>query len=418
MKQRIFGWISVLIGIVMALAAIELTAIAWLYLEEGRYVSAEELFQRAQNTYVRDLTKGSACRYVDTLYPHPYVAFVHHANPPCGLPNVNNVGLLNTDFPTVKRDDVYTVLVVGGSVSSQLAQNIPAPAPRFLEEELNKRFVSPNGKPFLVLNGGDGAWKEPQSFILFSLYASSVDAVITVDGYNEHYMFRSYTEERLERPLSNFADVNPFVADENFGDAAIGWVMGRVAGSLAQMPVLGHSHAAYMVVRGIEAAAKGRDIVKGDKTKKTTLTSIFALPSDIKGNGEKVFQTQLALYQKYTRAIEAVAKDNDVRTAYFLQPVPSWGKTLTEEEKRAASANWTDPVLYRRIVDGMLALRERGLPVFDLGDLLKDVPETIYADDIHFIRDTKGDSKGYRLMATRVADDLAKTWNLKAKTGN
>ena len=418
MKQRIFGWISTLIGIVFALAAIELTAIAWLYLEDGRYVSAEELFQRTQNTYVRDLTKGTACRYVDTLYPHPYVAFVHHANPPCGLPNVNNVGLFNTDFPTLKRSDVYTVLVVGGSVSSQLTQNWAAPAPRYLEEELNRRYVSPNGKPWLVLNGGDGAWKEPQSFILFSLYASSVDAVITVDGYNEHYMFFSYTEERLERPLTNFADVNPFVADENFGDAAIGWVMGRLAGWLAQQPLLGDSHAAYMIVRGIEAAAKGKDVFKADKTKKTTLNSIFALPSDIRGNGEKVFQTQLALYQKYTRAIEAVAKDNNVKTAYFIQPVPSWGKTLTEEEKRAAGRNMTDPVLYRRIVEGMMTLRERGLAVFDLGDLLKDVTETVYADDIHFIRDTNGDSKGYRLMAKRVADDLAKSWDLKAKTAN
>ena len=85
-----------------------------------------------------------------------------------------------------------------------------------------------------MLNGGDGAWKEPQSFILFALYATSVDAVIALGGYNEHYLFRSYAEERLERPLSNFTEVNPFVADENFGDAAIGWVMGRVAGSLAQ----------------------------------------------------------------------------------------------------------------------------------------------------------------------------------------
>jgi hypothetical protein len=418
MKQRIFGLISALIGIGIALGAIELTAIVWLYLEEGRYVSAEELFQRTQNTYVRDLTKGTSCRYVDTLYPHPYLAFVHHGNPPCGLPNINNIGLINTDFPVVKRDDVYTVLMIGGSVSSQLAQNWPAPAPRFLEEELNKRYVSPNGKPFLVLNGGDGAWKEPQSFILFAMYASSVDAVIALDGYNEHYMFRSYTEERLERPLSNFADVNPFVADENFGDAAIGWVIGRIAGSLAQMPILGHSHAAYMIVRGIESVAKGKDVFKADKNKKTTLTSIFSLPNDIKGNGEKVFQTQLVLYQKYEREIEAVAKDNNVKTAYFFQPVPTWGKTLTAEEERAIGGRSADPVLYRRIVDGMMTLRDQGLPMFDLGDLLKDVKDTIYADDIHFTRDTKGDSKGYRLMATQVVDDLAKAWNLKPKSGN
>ena len=416
MKKRIFGWITTLIGILMALAIVELTAIVWLYLEDGRYTSAEELFERTQNTYVRDLTKGTTCRYVDTLFPHPYLAFVHHGNPPCGLPNVNNIGLLNADFPTIKPTDRYVVLVTGGSVASQLVQNWPAPAPHFLEEELNKRYVSPNGKPWLVLNGADGAWKEPQQAILFALYATSVDAVVTLDGYNEHYMFRTYTEERLERPLSNFADVNPFVADENFGDAAIGWVMGRVAGWLAQLPILGHSHAAYMIVRGIEAVAKSKDVFKADKNKKTTLTSIFALPNDIKGNGEKVFQTQLALYQNYERAIEAVAKDNNVKTAYFLQPVPSWGKTLTDEERRGVGANMTDPVLYRRMVDGMMTLHDRGLAIYDLGDLLKDEKGTVYADDIHFIRDKNGDSPGYRLMATRMGQLLAETWSLKPKS--
>jgi len=412
MKKFVFGLITALITIVLTCAALELTAIVWLQLEEGHYTPADELFQRTQNTYVRDLTKGTACRYVDTLYPHPYVGFVHHANPPCGLPNVNNVGLFNDDFPTIKRTDRYVVLVVGGSVSSQLAQNWPAPAPKYLEEELNKKYVSPNGKPFLVLNGGDGAWKEPQSFILFSLYASSVDAVVALDGYNEHYMFRSYTEERLERPLSNFADVNPFVADENFGDAAIGWVMGRIAGTLANMPILGHSHAAYMVVRGIEAVAKGKDMFKSNK--RTTLESLFSLPKEIKGNGEAVFQTQLALYQKYERAIEAVAKDNGVKTAYFFQPVPTWGKTLTEAEKGFAARS-ADPVLYRRIIDGMMTLKDKGLAMYDLGDIFKDQPEQIYADDIHCLRDDKGDSKGYRIMASVVAADLAKAWDLKAK---
>ena len=62
MKQRIFGWISVLIGVVLALATVEVVAIAWLYVEDGRYTPAAELFERTQNTYVRDVTKGTGCR--------------------------------------------------------------------------------------------------------------------------------------------------------------------------------------------------------------------------------------------------------------------------------------------------------------------------------------------------------------------
>ena len=154
-------------------------------------------------------------------------------------------------------------------------------------------------------------------------------------------------EERLERPLSNFIDVNPFVADENFGDAAIGWVMGRMAGTMAQnrssaIACRLHDRARH---RG---GRQGQGHLQGRKNKKTTLNSIFALPADIEGNGDKVFAVQLALYQKYTRAIEAVAKDNNVKTAYFLQPAPAWGKTLTEEERREAGGNLAYPDLYRR----------------------------------------------------------------------
>jgi hypothetical protein len=412
MKQRIFGWISTALGILFALVLIEVAAIAWLYIEDGRYTPAAELFERTQNTYVREATLGTSCRYVDTLFPHPYVGFVHHANPPCGPANVNNVGLFGTDYPTVKRTDRYVILLTGGSVASQLAQTFAPPAPRYLEEELNKHYVSPNGKPFLVLNGGDGAWKEPQQFILFSLYATTVDAVVTLDGFNEHYFFWKGAKERLERPLSNFIEVNPFVADENFGDAAIGWVMGRLAGSLALNPILGHSHAAYLVIRGIEAVAKGHDILKSDK--RTTLNSIFAMPEDVRRDYDRAFALQLGLYQKYTRGIEAIARDNNVKTAYFLQPAPAWGKTLTAEEKENAGDLSYGP-MYRRIMEGMLTLREHGLKIYDLGDLLKDEKGTIYADHIHFIRDRAGESRGYRLMATRVGELLAETWGLQRK---
>ena len=89
-----------------------------------------------------------------------------------------------------------------------------------------------------------------------------------------------------------------------------------------------------MIIRGIEAVAKGKDVFKS--TKKTTLTSIFAMPEEIARTTRLEFAVQLGLYQKYMRGIEAIAKDNGVKTAYFLQPVPAYGKTLTEEEKKNA----------------------------------------------------------------------------------
>ena len=141
---------------------------------------------------------------------------------------------------------------------------------------------------------------------------------------------------------------------------------------------------------------------------------MFALPPGIAGEEEPVFATQLALFQKYNRAMEAMARDNGVKTAYFFLPVPAYGKTLTPEEK-AVAGDLSYVVLYRRIVDAMLLQRGLGMAVFDLGDLLVDVKETVYADSVHFYRVPGGESLGYRLMAKRVAADLAAAWGLKRK---
>ncbi len=325
---------------------------------------------------------------------------------------MNNVGLFGPDFPVTKPADHYVVILTGGSVASYLGGNQGPPYPRFLEEELNKNYISPNGKPWMVLDGAAGAWKEPQSFIVFSLYASSVDAMVNLSGFNEHYYFQAKMNQRLERPAASFLEANPFAADENFGDAAIGWVMGRLAGTLARNPILRHSHAAYIVVRGIEAAAKGKDSFKSSK--RTTIPSLFALPKDIQDDPERLFAVQLGLYQKYFRATKAVADDNGVRSAFFLQPAPAWGKTLTEEEKRVVGdLSYGDA--YRRIVSGMMTLSERGLAIKDLGDVFKNQKGTIYADQIHYRSNNEHESLGYRLMAARIGELLADTWGLQRK---
>lgn len=191
--------------------------------------------------------------------------------------------------------------------------------------------------------------------------------------------------------------------------------MGRVASALSLNPVLGNSHAAYMIVRGIESVAKGRGALKSNK--RTTIDSIFALPGEVKGNGEKIFALQVALYQNYQRAIEAVARDNGLKSAYFYSPIPAWGKPLTDAEKAAAGAsNLAEGPLYRRMIEAMMTQRGSGMAVFDLGDLFADVKEPIYADEAHFIRLADEDSPGYRLMARRVAANLAEAWKLERRS--
>ncbi len=63
----------------------------------------------------------------------------------------------------------------------------------------------------------------------------------------------------------------------------------------------------------------------------------------------------------------------------------------------------------------MMTLRERGLPIYDLGDVVAATRRDDLRRPHPFLRDAAGESDGYRLMAARVGELLAETWGLQRK---
>ena len=224
-------------------------------------------------------------------------------------------------------------MLIGGSVASQLAQNQAPPAPRYLEEELNKKYVSPNGKPWMVLNGGDGAWKEPQPFILFSLYATSVDAVITLGGFNEHYDFRPYAARAAGSARLQLPRGQSFRRRREFrrrGDRLGDGTHRRHPGAQSRPRPFArrlHDHPRH------RSGGQGQgqlQVQQADDDRQACspcrrTSSAMPIASS---------PSSSASIRSTAGPTEAVAHDNGVKTAYFFQPVPAFGKTLTEEEKR------------------------------------------------------------------------------------
>ena len=85
------------------------------------------------------------------------------------------------------------------------------------------------------------------------------------------------------------------------------------------------------------------------------MDTIFGLPKDVVGNPQKIFAAQLERYRSYELSIKALADAHNVKSAFFLQPVPSWGKDLTEDEKKGA-ADMSYLNGYRDMIAGMLGL--------------------------------------------------------------
>ena len=159
----------------------------------------------------------------------------------------------------------------------------------------------------------------------------AIDAVITLGGMNDYYLFRPWERERLEYPVNNFLAVNPLVADDNFGDTAIGWVLGRIAGGVER------SHARPIARRLCRVPRRWRpqprDGPPGSRPNTRRSRACSPCRRISRATASASSPGQLELLEKYNRAMEALARDYDIRTAYFFQPVPAYGKTLTTEEQ-------------------------------------------------------------------------------------
>ncbi len=388
--------------LVLVLEAGSFAVLAWRY---GGLTSSRERFRRDTNTYTDRVTRSGACSYIDTLFPHPYLAFVHHGNAPCGIPDINNIGLFGRNYPSEKSPDKFVILLTGGSVAAQFAF-FHKDAPSYLEQILNRDYVSPKGGAFEVLNGGDGAWKQPQQTILLMLYADAVDGVVTLDGFNEHYMIGS--GKRFEFPANNFITVNP-LAGEDFDAIARSWIWGGVHRFAAQNPVLSRSNTVYLILKVLGPAVRGE--VPAD-ARRTTVDSLFALPADWEPS--KRIDWSQKQYRKYITMMQSVARDSGLLSAFFIQPVPAIGKTLTAKEK-AVTGDLSYASTYRGMTDSLLALRSGGVPIYSLLDVFQDSPETLYGDEIHMIQGTDGESVGYRMMAEQMVRVLAQSWHLKRR---
>jgi hypothetical protein len=403
---------ALILAVGLGLAVLELGAGAILFAREGSWSSARTRFERTPNRYVAEVTGAQRdCHYSDTLFPHPYLGWVHHRNPPCGIPDdINNIGLFGPEFPLEPLPDRFVVLITGGSVAAQFGQ-LSARGPRYLEQILNERYQSPKGTGFLVLNGGDGAWKQPQQTILFAIHANVVDGVATLDGYNEYFSLGG--RKRFEAPAANFQDVNP-VASSNFAAVATSWIVAELTREVRESPLLSRSNLMYLALDSARQAALKYQ-VRADRSR-TNVDSLFALDPEGDWDRERRFHWHMEQYQKFIREMKAIADEFGVRSAFFIQPVPAIGKPLSEAERRVVG-DLDYAERYRRMADGLLELRERGIAVFSLLDVFAGHGGTLYSDTIHLERAPDGSSEGYRLLAEAMAPQLAQAWGLKPREG-
>jgi hypothetical protein len=410
---RKFAFYVILVSFVFVatLSVAEIAATVYYIIREGKYVSPSARLAAERNTYTeaaRTQTPTKSCNYGDSLIVHPYLAHVQTNLGPCGVHYANSKSLIGKEFPDRSSPRIGIILVTGGSVAAQfVGDNRKKESP--IERILNAEFTGDRYDRFIVLNGGHGAWKQPNQYILFGLYADVLAGVITLDGFNEHYMIDA--SRRFELPANNFFQVIER-QDSRVTTAPLRMVALKLEADFyrfaSRHTLFQFSNVAYLVVdvvraklRTYAARTPKRSRIDGDDWVKATYSNMFAFNDKMSPNERKTWA--LGQYEKYIRLMHAGAQSMGIKSLFFIQPIPGWGKPLTPRETEFARN--TNTKLYKEMTDHMVASRQKhGVPVHSLLDIFRNEQQEIYLDPIHV------NELGNEMIAKRIADLIEKDW--------
>lgn len=410
MKRRPLSKIiaAAAIGVVSAFFLLELTL--RLLIGVGALNDSGRTWDFYVNTYTGD---GFKCTFQEALEIHPYLGWLTGPYLPCGRFVRNNRGFWDRrDLPYERNPELYTVMIVGGSVASQVAHGSGDDARPFnwLEDELNSRYRSPNGRPFRVVSGAMGGWRMPTQVTAAAMFGSQVDAIISIDGYNE--MTNVIIDKPVDRPdaWTWYAVQNPL---SGVLTIELMKVMKYVRIVISNVPVLRDSKVLFGAFEGILSLLGDGNVTVIGETEQ--LRNQFSYPRE--WTTEKAEQANIVKWQNYILSLRATAESMGLRYAHFIQPIPDLDKTLSEDELKRA--RWITGERYlRSIVHPAEALKKQGVPVVSLTSVFRDIKETIYGDEVHCAYDERGDNRGYRIMSRFIATSLGDLWKLKplAKT--
>ena len=403
------------IALILTVVSLEILSAIVLTLRYGSFAFPGERLLAERNAYVNQATQQQDCSYGESIVIHPFLAFGQSKHGPCGVSYANSKTLIGREFPDRPESGTGIVLVTGGSVAAQFV-GFDSTQPSPLEETLNREFAGGAYERFVVLNGGHGAWKQPQQYILFGLHADVLAGVITLDGFNEHYMVGS--SFRFEFPSDNFFGVIGRFDSRSLSDArtqAARRLEANVRNAMADHVIFRLSQTAYLLGDTARARlrrhAEKQSILRGSAHGdwvQDTYDEMFAFHSEM--SEEERRHWQLDQYAKYVRLMHAGAQEMGVKSLFVVQPTPAFGKPLTDEEQVYARATNVDS--YRALTERLLRLREeQGIPVHALLDVFGGHAEPIYVDAIHV------NAHGNELMAEAVADLIESEWGWPRSSG-
>ena len=321
------------------------------------------------------------------------------------------------DYRTLERDQ-FVIGVAGGSVAAGVARK----GGSTLASELGRRRPELAGK-VRVIDLALGGYKQPQQLnllMLMLLLGAPLDAVVTVDGFNEvalsalnakrgiHPVFPHYPQMNLvldaASGIASMAEVEltaDLIADRRRADS-LRALLDRHAW-LRRSELLSALFGIF--ITSAEDRAVHTEERLADLASREHASALATLDDACLGEWFACQELIISMWRRASVMMKAVAEEHDVVYLHALQPNQylAGSKRLTAEERseawdpdhpRSQAAARAYPELRR----AGQALRRAGVDFRDLSMLFRDRPETIYSDVCcHYV------DRGYELIAEQIA---------------
>lgn len=348
------------------------------------------------------------------MLPHPYFGF--HTN---GLMfgGVNNYGFSsNVDYPFHNTKEDFTIGLFGGSVAEEQARFMASD--NQWRERVKKEIPCLRDKSLVLLNFSLPAGKQPQQFLIFSFFASSLDLAINLDGLNE-VSATMYPSFPLEYPfLPSFwfglqTSGNTLLIRQEFRswrDQLSEWGL-RFPFNLSQ---------SFFILwkaldRRIEALNK-------ELSENFVVQYMPDRPqfSDIEYPKEELYPKMVDVWKRFTWQQYKLAESLGVQTLFLIQPSPYLigTKSMTEDEKKIFKVSrhgMDDPQFGAKYRFGllraaMLDFKKQGLSFYDLRDVFKETKMSVYRDNCCHLHDY-----GKKILSLEIADRIIEKYKTSSQ---
>ncbi|MCB0384004.1 MAG: hypothetical protein KDD43_01325 [Bdellovibrionales bacterium] len=285
------------------------------------------------------------------------------------------------DIAQEKPDDEFWVGVLGGSLAEMFVHD--ATARRDFELRLSS-LPSAEGRKVRVINLAHGGYKQPQQFIMYSLYGDKLDLAINIEGVNEVSDFLLGGQFPIEYPLTSY---------RHYYQSSPGQFYLKSAELL--VTAVHHLHFGYihitsfhyspLVTLGVLTATRLALPLHRYFQNEFVHAYRKAYPNHPKYEDPSLQRQMIATWEKFTRLQVQIAKENGVPLWVFMQPNQYIrdSKVFTDWEQKNVFADHRKgfaPV-YENLRRRVRELGASGLPIHDLSQIFFYTKETIYKDD-------------------------------------